>query len=206
MRCPRCGRYARAQRGAGKEIVSVCTYCGEINLSSDKSIEKTGRSFDYLKMILISATIILASVSALLYLRSNQRNDLIADLEKNLIGFNAQYTELIDDYVILLNNSETLREYYENTRSNYDELQIMYQDLRQEYSDLQGFQSDSTQENAELMEQISKLNLEKELIQKEGINIKGVKGILRTTKCWEVKRCSKKEKESCPVYLKYGSA
>ena len=43
----------------------------------------------------------------------------------------------------------------------------MYQDLRQEYSDLQGFQSDSTQENAELMEQISKLNLEKELIQKE---------------------------------------
>ncbi len=167
MRCPRCGRYARAQRGAGKEIVSVCTYCGEINLSSYKSIEKTGRSFDYLKMILISATIILASVSALLYLRSNQRNDLIADLEKNLIGLNAQYTKLINDYVILLNNSETLQEYYENTRSNYDELQIMYQDLRQEYSDLQGFQSDRTQENAELMEQISKLNLEKEVIQKE---------------------------------------
>ena len=167
MRCPRCGRYARAQRGAGKEIVSVCTYCGEINLSSYKSIEKTGRSFDYLKMILISATIILASVSALLYLRSNQGNDLIADLEKNLIGLNAQYTKLINDYVILLNNSETLQEYYENTRSNYDELQIMYQDLRQEYSDLQGFQSDRTQENAELMEQISKLNLEKEVIQKE---------------------------------------
>ncbi len=167
MRCPRCGRYARAQRGAGKEIVSVCTYCGEINLSSDKSIEKTGRSFDYLKMILISTTIILASVSALLYLRSNQRNDLIADLEKNLLDLNAQYTELVDDYVILLNNSETLREYYENTRSNYDELQIMYQDLHQEYSNLYGFQSDSIQENAELMEQISKLNLEKEVIQKE---------------------------------------
>lgn len=167
MRYPRCGRYARAQRGAGKEIVSVCTYCGEINLSSDKSIEKTGRSFDYLKMILISATIILASVSALLYLRSNQRNDLIADLEKNLLDLNAQYTELVDDYVILLNNSETLREYYDNTRSNYDELQIMYQDLRKEYSDLHDIHAGSIQENAELMDQISQLNLEKEVIQKE---------------------------------------
>jgi hypothetical protein len=118
-------------------------------------------------MILISATIILASVSALLYLRSNQRNDLIADLEKNLLDLNAQYTELVDDYVILLNNSETLREYYDNTRSNYDELQIMYQDLRKEYSDLHDIHAGSIQENAELMDQISQLNLEKEVIQKE---------------------------------------
>ncbi len=43
----------------------------------------------------------------------------------------------------------------------------MYQDLRQEYSDLQVFHSDSLQDNAELMDQISQLNVEKEAIQKE---------------------------------------
>jgi hypothetical protein len=43
----------------------------------------------------------------------------------------------------------------------------MYQDMRQEYSDLLGLQSGIIQENAELKDQISQLNLEKDVIQKE---------------------------------------
>ena len=163
MRCPRCGRYSKAhiqKQGDEEEIISVCTYCGEIHLSSDKTIQKTGKPFDYLKIILIITTIILGGVSTLLYFRYNEGLDLIADLD-------AQFSKVMNDYVILLNNSDTLREYYDNTRLNYNELQIMYQDLRQEYSDLQGLLSSSMQENAELMAQISQLNLEKEVIQKD---------------------------------------
>lgn len=46
----------------------------------------------------------------------------------------------------------------------------------------------------------------KDLIQKRHINIEGVKNILSTTRCWEVKNCHKKERDICPVYLKYGHA
>ncbi len=44
----------------------------------------------------------------------------------------------------------------------------------------------------------------KELIQKRRINIEGVKQILSTTQCWDVKKCKPEEKKSCKVYLKYG--
>ena len=170
MRCPMCGRFSKVQikeQDGGVEIVSVCSYCGEINLPSEKSIEKTGISFDYLTIILIVATLIFAGASALLYVRYTEGLDLITDFEVNLLSLDAQYSELAENYVILLNNSDTLQEYYDTTQSNYNELQIMYQDLRQEYSDLQIFHSGSVQANAALLEQISQLNVEKEAIQKE---------------------------------------
>jgi DNA-binding transcriptional MerR regulator len=46
----------------------------------------------------------------------------------------------------------------------------------------------------------------KELLQKKRINIQGVKNILSTTRCWDIKKCKKEEREVCPVYLKYGHA
>lgn len=46
----------------------------------------------------------------------------------------------------------------------------------------------------------------KDLLQKKHVNIEGVKNILNTTQCWEVKKCKPKERSSCPVYLKYGHA
>ena len=46
----------------------------------------------------------------------------------------------------------------------------------------------------------------KELLQKKRVNIEGAKNILSTTQCWEVKKCKPKEREVCPVYLKYGHA
>lgn len=46
----------------------------------------------------------------------------------------------------------------------------------------------------------------KELIQKKHINIEGVKGILSTTRCWQVKNCAEKVRERCRVYHKYGKA
>lgn len=53
---------------------------------------------------------------------------------------------------------------------------------------------------------IDRLQDIKELIQKKHINIQGAKNILITTKCWEIKKCRPKEREVCPVYLRYGHA
>ena len=184
MRCPRCGRFIKVQikeQGGEVETVSVCASCGEINLSAEKSKERTGNAFedakifltraraafDNTKIFLLVAAIVFAGVSAFLYFKYDEGLDVIAGLEENLLSLDAQYTELVENYVILLNNSDTLREFYDNTRSNYNELQIMYQDLRQEYSDLHGLHNGSIQENIELMDQISQLNVEKEAIQKE---------------------------------------
>ena len=53
---------------------------------------------------------------------------------------------------------------------------------------------------------MDRLEYIKGLIQKQHINIEGVKNILNTTQCWEIKKCKPKERESCPVYLKHGHA
>jgi MerR family transcriptional regulator/heat shock protein HspR len=50
---------------------------------------------------------------------------------------------------------------------------------------------------------LDRLEYIKELLQKKHINIEGVKGILDTTRCWDIKKCKPKEKQSCLVYLKY---
>lgn len=54
----------------------------------------------------------------------------------------------------------------------------------------------------------SKLDLErlgriKDLLQNRRINIEGVKRILKTSLCWEVKGCKPKNRNSCPVYLRH---
>jgi len=46
----------------------------------------------------------------------------------------------------------------------------------------------------------------KKLIQKQGMNIEGVKGMLSITKCWEVRECKPKDRGSCKVYLRYAKA
>jgi MerR family transcriptional regulator/heat shock protein HspR len=53
----------------------------------------------------------------------------------------------------------------------------------------------------------SKANLDqlehvKKLIQEKGINIEGVKVILNTLPCWEIKNCPPKVRNSCPVFKK----
>jgi len=46
----------------------------------------------------------------------------------------------------------------------------------------------------------------KDLLQNKRLNIEGVKNILHTTQCWDVKKCKPQERDACPVYLKYGHA
>jgi len=53
---------------------------------------------------------------------------------------------------------------------------------------------------------MDRLEYIKQMLQEKRVNIEGVKSILRTTKCWEVKKCKLKERDSCPVYLRYGHA
>ena len=50
---------------------------------------------------------------------------------------------------------------------------------------------------------IDRLQEIKELIQKKRINIEGVKSILTATRCWEMKKCVPKERDVCPVYIRY---
>ncbi|MBL7071430.1 MAG: MerR family transcriptional regulator [Candidatus Omnitrophica bacterium] len=52
---------------------------------------------------------------------------------------------------------------------------------------------------------IDRLEHIKELIQGKHVNIEGVKQILSTIRCWEIKKCKLKERDACPVYHKYGS-
>jgi len=53
---------------------------------------------------------------------------------------------------------------------------------------------------------LDRLEYIKKLLQKKRINIEGVRNILETTRCWDVKNCKPKERNSCQVYLKYGHA
>ena len=53
---------------------------------------------------------------------------------------------------------------------------------------------------------MDRLGYIKELIQRKRINIEGVKSMLSTTRCWEVKKCKAKERKTCKVYRKYGNA
>ena len=43
----------------------------------------------------------------------------------------------------------------------------------------------------------------KDLIQRKRINIEGVKNILSSKLCWELKKCNPREREVCPVYIKH---
>lgn len=49
---------------------------------------------------------------------------------------------------------------------------------------------------------IERLEDIKELLQEKRINIEGVKTILNTTRCWEIKNCTFENRKDCPVYLK----
>ena len=53
---------------------------------------------------------------------------------------------------------------------------------------------------------LDRLEYIKELLQKKHMNIEGVKGVLDTARCWDVKNCKPKQREGCPVYIKYGNA
>ena len=53
---------------------------------------------------------------------------------------------------------------------------------------------------------MDRLEYIKEMIQKKGINIEGVKAVLKVQKCWELKKCKIEERRACPVYLQYGNA
>lgn len=47
---------------------------------------------------------------------------------------------------------------------------------------------------------IERLEYIKELMQKKRINIQGVKNILNTARCWELKQCKPKQRNACLVY------
>lgn len=50
---------------------------------------------------------------------------------------------------------------------------------------------------------IDRLEKIKTLLRENRLNIEGVKCVIFTTPCWEIKRCNPKEREVCPVYFKY---
>ncbi len=53
---------------------------------------------------------------------------------------------------------------------------------------------------------IDRLDYVKELLQKKHVNIEGVKQILISTHCWEVKKCKPKERKACAFFRKQARA
>ena len=53
---------------------------------------------------------------------------------------------------------------------------------------------------------LDRLEQIREMLQEKHINIEGARKIMETTRCWEIKNCKPKQRDSCPVYLKYGHA
>jgi DNA-binding transcriptional MerR regulator len=51
---------------------------------------------------------------------------------------------------------------------------------------------------------MERLEYIKELLQKRRMNIEGVRTVLATTRCWDVKKCKARERAACPVYKRYG--
>lgn len=49
---------------------------------------------------------------------------------------------------------------------------------------------------------MERLEYIQDLLQKKRINIQGVKKILTTSHCWEIKKCKPGERNVCPVYTK----
>lgn len=52
---------------------------------------------------------------------------------------------------------------------------------------------------------LDRLEYIKDLIHNKGLNIEGVKSMLTTTRCWEIKKCGNEERASCKVYRAYGN-
>lgn len=50
---------------------------------------------------------------------------------------------------------------------------------------------------------VERLEYIKDLLQNKRINIQGVKNILNTSRCWEIKKCRPRERDVCPVYRTY---
>jgi len=50
---------------------------------------------------------------------------------------------------------------------------------------------------------MDKLEYIKNLLQEKGINIEGVKAILGTKRCWDIKKCSPEERAECVFYREY---
>jgi MerR family transcriptional regulator/heat shock protein HspR len=53
---------------------------------------------------------------------------------------------------------------------------------------------------------IDRLEHIKKLLQEDRVNIEGVKKILDTTYCWDIKQCSPKTRKSCLVFRRRGKA
>ena len=49
---------------------------------------------------------------------------------------------------------------------------------------------------------LKRLELIKSLLR-QGVNIEGIKGILHTTRCWDIKKCKPEGRKTCVVYLRY---
>ncbi len=50
---------------------------------------------------------------------------------------------------------------------------------------------------------IDHLNYIKHLLQDEGVNIAGVKNMMESISCWDVKNCPEEVRRNCDVYKKY---
>jgi len=53
---------------------------------------------------------------------------------------------------------------------------------------------------------IRRLRIIKDLIQKKRLNIEGVKAVLGAPRCWDVKKCLPQHRKSCSYFMRHGPA
>ncbi len=51
--------------------------------------------------------------------------------------------------------------------------------------------------------ELEKVRCIKKMVQEEGLNFAGIRRLMALTPCWKIRKCSKKQKETCPAFGNY---
>ena len=128
MKCPKCGKFSKelhVTENDGSVIVySDCAYCGKILRDEEQAKMSSGTQnhTKYLLVVFLFLVVLLSGLSWVLYNQLSERQILTSDLEY-------RFTELSDNYLVLVNTTTSVKDYYE-------ELQEMYSTLKNEYENL----------------------------------------------------------------------
>ncbi|EMR74223.1 hypothetical protein MCGE09_00096 [Thaumarchaeota archaeon SCGC AB-539-E09] len=148
MKCPKCGRFSKellvTENDGSVVVYSNCAYCGKILMDEERGAMSSGTHnyTKYLLVVLLFLIVLLSGLSWVLYDRLSEHQKLTSDLE-------LRFSELYDNYLVLINTTTSVKDYYE-------ELQGMYNALKKEYENLNEIYVAVSNE---------KLNVEKELYE-----------------------------------------
>ena len=150
MKCPKCGRFSKELRVSeddGSVIVySDCVYCGRILIDEEqvkmssvvqnytKYIARARAQMSsvvqnytkYIIVVFLFLVVLLSGLSWFLYDQLSERQILTSDLEY-------RFSELSDNYLVLVNTTMSVKDYYEELQEMYSTLENEYENLNYRY-------------------------------------------------------------------------